>query len=242
MILNQAAAHSLFTTEDPLGKLVNSGYRNVGMMQVVGVVGDVRLLGVTKQPGPQAYAPLMAGWGSAAHAIARTAGNAPAPASAIRAAVQSLDPLLPPPKITTMSETFSTQIAKPRFYTGLLTFSAVVGLILAAVGVYGVVAFNVARRTHEFGVRLAVGATPGDIVRLVLGSAARIVVAGAAVGLGGALVLTRLLSSLLFGVGPRDPLTFLLTGTLLAGVALLACWLAARRTTGVEVSVALRYE
>lgn len=242
VVLNMAAARRLFGIEDPLGKLVNSGDRRVGMMQVIGVVGDVRLLGVTKQPGPQAFAPLLGGWGSAAQVIARAAPKSSAIAPAIRAVVRSLDPDLPPPEITTLDDVFSKQVAKPRFYMTLFNSSAALGLILASVGIYGVIAFAVARRTHEFGIRLALGAAPGDNARLVLGAGSRVVAAGAVIGLTGALVATRLLSSLLFEVKPWDPLTLAITAVLLVGVALMACWVAARRATGVDVSVALRCE
>jgi putative ABC transport system permease protein len=242
VVLNRPAARALFGGDDPLGKVVAVADRRVGAMQVVGIVGDVRMLGVSKEPGPQAFAPLMGGWGFASVVIARATAQPAALARLIRAAVRSLDADSPPPVITTLDEVFAGQVAKPRFYMTLLNCFAALGLTLAAIGVYGVMAYTVARRTHEFGVRFALGARPGNIVRLVLASGARAVGAGAIVGLAGALIATRFLSSLLFEVKPRDPLTFAFTGVSLVGIALAACGLAARRATTVDLSVALRRE
>jgi len=147
-----------------------------------------------------------------------------------------------PPEIAALDDIFADQVAQPRFYMSLLTSFAMLGLILAAIGVYGVMAYSVARRTQEFGVRLALGAQPADIVRMVVASGARVVAAGAIAGLAGALAATRLLSSLLFEVKPRDPLTFVVTAALLVGTALAACWFAARRATAIDLSAALRRE
>ncbi len=141
-----------------------------------------------------------------------------------------------------LDDVFDEQLAKPRFYTTLLNSFAALGLTLAAIGVYGVIAYAVSRRTREFGIRLALGAQPVGIVRMVVSSGARVIVVGALGGLLGALATTRLLSSLLFEVKPRDPLTLFATMALLMGTALAACWLAARRAAAVDLSVALRRE
>ncbi len=242
VVLNRPAARALFGDGDPLGKVVTVVDRRIGSMQVVGIVGDVRMLGVSKEPGPQAFAPLMGGWGFASVVIARTTAQPSALARLIRAAVRSLDADSPPPSVTTLDDVFAEQVAEPRFYMTLLNSFAALGLTLAAIGVYGVMAYTVARRTHEFGIRFALGARPGNIVRLVLASGARAVGAGAIAGLAGALLTTRLLSSLLFEVKPRDPLTFTITSVSLVGIAMAACWLAARRATAVDLSVALRQE
>ena len=204
------------------------------------MAGDARLLGVAKSPKPQVFVPLRGGWGYASLLLVRTAVAPAAITPAIRAAVRSLDASLPPPKITALEDLLSDQTAKPRFYMMQLDSFAVVGLILAAVGIYGVIAYAVACRTHEFGVRLALGAKPGDILRLALGSGVRVITAGIVVGMAGALAVTRLLSSLLYEVKPRDPLTLVATAAVLAAIALLACWLAARRSTTVDPTVALR--
>ena len=242
LILNQYAVRVLFGADDPLGKVVECTDKRVGAMQVVGIAGDAHVLGAARQPGPQAFAPLTGGWGYASVVVVRAGVKPAALAPAIRAAVRELDPWSPPPRITALDDVFAEQVAEPRFYMILLTSFAVLGLVLAAIGVYGVMAYAVARRTHEFGVRLALGAQPAGIVRMVVASGARVVAAGTIAGLAGALAATRLLSSLLFEVTPRDPLTFAATVALLAGTALTACWLAARRATAVDLSVALRRE
>jgi len=241
VILNKAAARQLFGAEDPLGKLVASTHPRTAML-VIGLVGEVHMGGVAKAPGPEAFAPLMGGWGYASLVIARAAVNPTALAPAIRGAVHSLYPDSRPPEITALDDVFSEQVAKPRFYTALLGTFAAIGLILAAVGIYGVTAYSVARRRHEFGVRLALGAEPAAIVRLAIGSGARVVAAGTVAGLAGAWAVTRLLASLLYQVKPRDPLTFVAAAAALAGTAITACWLAARRAGAVDPNVALRCE
>ncbi len=242
LILNQHAARVLFGAADPLGKLVECTEKRVGAMQVVGIVGDARILGAAREPGPQSFAPLMGGWGFASVVVARATVKPAVLAAAIRGVVRELDPGAPPPEITALDEVFDAQVAKPRFYMTLLDCFAALGLILAATGVYGVIAYAVAHRTHEFGVRLALGARPADVVRMVVASGARAVAVGAIAGLAGALAATRILSSLLFEVKPRDPFTFAVTMALLVGFALAACWLAARRAAAVDLSVALRGE
>ncbi len=242
VILNQTAARSLFATGDPLGKVVECMDKRVGAMEVVGIVGDARVLGAARPPGPQAFAPLMGGWGYASAVVVRAAVQPEALAPAVRAAVHELDPGSPPPGITALDDVFAEQVAAPRFNMMLLDAFAALGLVLAATGVYGVIAYAVAHRTHEFGVRMALGARPFDIVSIVVGSGARVVAAGAIAGLAGAFAATRLLSALLFGVKPHDPWTLAMTLGLLMGVALTACWLAARRAAAVDLSVALREE
>ena len=153
-----------------------------------------------------------------------------------------LDPEVPAPQIDSMDNVFSREVAKPRFYMSLLAAFAAVGLILAALGIYGVISYTVARRTHEFGIRMALGAQPGDIVQLVLGAGTRLIAAGAILGLAGAFVTNRLLSSLLYGIRAGDPLTFMCVLILLAGVALLACYLASRRASRLDPGTALRCE
>jgi predicted permease len=242
LILNQNAARTLFGGENPLGKVVMCTDRRIGAMQVVGIAGDARMLGVAIAPGPQAFAPLMGGWGYAAVVVARAEVKAAALAPAIRTAVRELDPGSPAPQIDALDDVFGEQVAEPRFYMTLLDSFALLGLALAATGVYGVIAYVVAQRTHEFGIRLALGATPREIVGMVLGSGARVIAAGAIAGVAGALAATRMLTSLLYEVKPNDPGTLAATVVLLLGIALAACWLAARRASRVEVSAALRAE
>lgn len=242
LILNQNAARVLFGPEDPLGKVVECTDKRIGAMQIVAIISDARVLGAARPPGPQAFAPLMGGWGYASVVVARATVKPAALAPAIRSAVRELDPGSPPPKVTALDDVFAEQVAEPRFYMMLLDSFAALGLVLAATGVYGVIAYTVAHRTHEFGVRLALGARPYDIILMVVGSGARVIAAGAIAGLAGALAATRLLSSLLFEVKPNDPWTLAATMVLLIAIALVACWLAARRASKVDLNVALRGE
>jgi hypothetical protein len=211
-------------------------------MQIVGIAGDARILGVARPPGPQAFVPLMGGWGYASTVVARATVKPASLAPAIRAAVHELDPESPPPEIAAVDDVFAGQVAEPRFYATLLNSFAALGLLLAATGVYSVIAYTVAHRTHEFGIRLALGASPRDIVLMVAGSGARVIAAGAIAGVAGALAATRLLRSLLFEVKPNDPGTLAAIVVLLMAIALAACWLAARRASRVDLSAALRAE
>ena len=240
LILNQYAARVLFGAIDPLGRIVDCTDNRIGPMQVIGIVGDARVLGAARVPGPQAFAPLMGGWGYASAVVVRAGVKPAALASAIRAAAKDLDPVAPPPAVAGLDKVFDEMVAEPKFYMLLLDAFAALGLVLAATGIYGVIAYAVAERTHEFGVRLALGARPSDIVRMMIASSVRIIGAGAIGGLAGAATTTKLLSSLLFEVKPNDPWTFGAALLVLLGVALAACWLAARRGAVVDPSVALR--
>jgi ABC-type antimicrobial peptide transport system permease subunit len=239
-LIDKATARLLFGAGDPIGQPLTTNYRDRHSLEVVGVVGDARQLGLTTEPGPQIYLPLSNG--SASFVIARTARNAGNLAPAIRAAVRALDPGVPAPEIDTMSAAYSREMAAPRFHLTVLGAFALASLMLAAIGIYGVTAYTVAQRTHEFGVRIALGAQPMDILRLVLGSGFRMLAWGAALGTAGSLAASRILSTLLYGVRPGDPLTLVCVSALLAGISLLACFVAARRATTVDPGTALRCE
>jgi predicted permease len=240
ILINRSTATSLFGREDPIGKEILTNWRKRPRFEVVGVVGDVRQIGLTKEPGPQIYLPLV--YTAPGYLVARISPNSSDLSAAIRSAVRSLDREVPVPKISTMDDWFSQQVAKSRFYLILLAAFAGTGLILAAVGIYGVMSYTVARRTREFGIRMALGAEHRDILRLVLAVGARMTIIGTVIGLAGAYAATRLISSLLYGVRPNDPLTFACVLALLAGVALGACYLAARKATRADPNVALRCE
>ena len=174
--------------------------------------------------------------------IAHTAAGAEQLADAMRAAVQEVDPEQPVYRVSTMEQFFSAAVAVPRATMFLMGALAVAALILAAVGIYGVIAYAVTQQTREIGIRMALGATQPDVLRLVVGQGITLALIGEVIGLAGAFALTRLMTSLLFGVSATDPATFTVIALLLTGVALLACYIPARRATKVDPLVALRYE
>jgi predicted permease len=240
VLINRAAANALFGRQDPLGREILTNYRSRPVLEVVGVVGDVRQIGLTREPGLQIYLPLV--YGVPTCVVARITRTPEHFSLAIRQIVRGLDRDVPAPEITTMDDAFSQQVARPRFYLILLAAFAGTGLILAAIGIYGVISYTVARRTREFAVRMALGAEHRDILQLVLTAASRLTLIGSALGLAGAYAATRVIASLLYGVRPGDPLTFASVLLLLAGVALGASYLAARRATRVNPNAALRCE
>jgi putative ABC transport system permease protein len=239
IIVNKTTADR-FGFDQPLGRRLRTLYKDRRMLEIVGIVADARQLGLRTNAGPQIYVPFRYGGGG--HLLIHTTDNAGELTGAIRNAVTALDPEIPAPRMTTMDASFDREIAKPRFYLTVLGTFAVVALIIAAVGVYGVVSYGVARRTHELGVRLALGGSPGHILRLVFAGAGRLAAAGLVIGAVGAVTVTRALSSLLYGVEPRDPLTFAAVAILLLAVAAIACYLGARRAISLEPNIALRYE
>jgi putative ABC transport system permease protein len=162
--------------------------------------------------------------------------------AAVRREVQALDPGLPLAAVKTGDQLLASAVGRPRFQTMLIGVFALSALLLAAVGIYGVISYSTAQRTHEIGLRMALGARSRDVLRLVLGQGMRLALAGTALGLVGALSLTRLMKGVLFGVSATDPLTFALIALLLAAVAFLACYVPARRATRVDPMVALRCE
>lgn len=240
VLINRTTADMLFGRANPLGKEIMTNYPSRSRLEVIGLVGDVRQIGLTTEPGPQIYLPLP--YGSSSYVVARTLSRSRDLSADIRSTVRAIDPEVPSPEIETMDDWFAREVAKPRFYMLLLAAFAATGLILAAIGIYGVTAYTVARRTREFAIRMALGAGRSDISRLVLSLGTRLTIAGTVIGLAGALAATRLISSLLYGVKPGDPLTLASVLVLLAGVGLGACYIAARKATSADPNVALRHE
>lgn len=251
IIVSEGLAKRYWPGEDPIGKRIKWGppESHSPWLTVVGVVGDVKQGRLDLPTEPHTYQPLAQLNDSAVDAIARTlhlavraVGNPVSLTTALRAQLKALDLGVPLTRVRTMDEILTSSMAPRRFTTLLLIAFAIAALLLASVGLYGVVSYSVAQRTHEIGVRMALGAQRRDVLRLVVGQGMILVLIGVGAGIAGALGLTRFLSSLLYGVKATDPLTFILVSFVLAGVALLACYIPARRAAKVDPMVALRYE
>ncbi len=242
-VVNQSFADKYFPGEDPLGRRVVVNMKDEPEpTEIVGVVGDIKLHSLDEEPQPTVYWPHAELVYSDMTFVVRAKDDPEALGAAARAAIQSIDPDQPVADLRPMTRLLAESVARARFSATLLGAFAAVALVLAGVGIYGVMSYAVAQRTHEIGVRVALGAQTADVLRLVVGHGMALAGAGLAAGLLGAFALTRLLSSLLFRVSATDPATYAaLTGFLLL-VALLACLVPARRATKVDPMVALRYE
>jgi putative ABC transport system permease protein len=241
VVISETMARMCFGEADPLGHRLTIGYDDRSY-DVVGVVGDTRPTSLKTAPGPEMYtawAQTPVPW---AAIVVRAEGDPSALAGLVRDRVAAIDPALPLYDVKTMEARLSESVGRQRFTAALAGLFAAVALALAAVGTYGVVSYLVERRTHEIGVRMALGARPGDVVRLVLGRGLALTVAGIGAGVVGALGLTRLLEGMLYGVGATDPVAFVATTLVLAAVALAACYVPARRAARVDPAAALRSE
>lgn len=244
VVINRTMAQAFYGNQSPIGRRIRSGGNNDPMRTIVGVVADVKNGGIDKPTGTELYFPYTQADNGARslHLAVKTVGDPQQIVSSVRRQVNELDPALPIAQVRLMEDVISAANARPRFLTVLLSTFSFVALALAAVGIYGVMSFMVARRTQEFGIRMAIGAGPSDVLNLVLGQGMKIGLIGVALGALGAFVLTGLIRQLLFGVESFDPLTFGATALLLTLVVLAACYIPARRATRVDPMVALRYE
>jgi putative ABC transport system permease protein len=241
IVINETLAREFFPDEDPLGQHLVINFGKAEEYEIVGVVGDVRHRSLEGEVYQMMYVPTLRVGGT--NLVVRTSSSDPlALASAVRGEVAAIDRDQPVSSVRTMEEVVSGSVAQQRFRTLLLAAFAGVALLLAGVGIYGVIAYSVTHRTHEIGIRMALGAEAADILRMVVGQGMALALAGVAVGLLAALALTRVLSSLLFGVAATDMATFAAVSLLIVAVALLACLLPARRATKVDPMIALRYE
>ncbi|HZM90272.1 MAG TPA: ABC transporter permease [Blastocatellia bacterium] len=251
-IVNQAFVKRHFDGKDPFSQqlLIGRGLNDQPRL-VVGIVGDIKQQGLDRPTPPMVYVPipqmpdkLMATVRAftAAHFTVRTTVTPLSMTAAVKRELGEMDPTLPLSEISSMEEIASLSIATQRFHMFLLGLFGALGLLLAAVGIYGVMAYSVTQRTNEIGIRIALGAQAGDVISLILRQGFALVLAGTALGLAGAWALTRLMNTLLFGVSATDPLTFVAVSVLFAGVALTACFVPARRAAKVDPMVALRYE
>jgi putative ABC transport system permease protein len=244
-IANEELVRQYFQNEDPIGKRIRWA-RNpqIEWITIVGVVGDVKHFGLDLPEQPALYSPYtqINPWKRWMSIAARTGGSPNAMAQSIKQEIWKVDPQLPVTRVETMSEMAAESFAARRFNMSLLTLFAGLALVLAAVGIYGVMSYAVTQRTQEIGIRMALGARTFDVLRLVLRNGMTLVFIGIALGLVGAFALTRLMVTLLFGVTPTDTFTIGLVSVVLVAVAFLACFIPARRATKVDPLVALRYE
>jgi len=245
IVISQTMARMFWPNQDAIGKRIKGvpGNAPAPWVTVVGIVGNIQHVDLVNPPRPSMYlAPsqdqrsgdTLREW------AARTSSDPTAVANAVRDAVWAVDPALPITRVQTMQRLRSAVTAKEQFNLLLVGLFALLALILSAVGLYGVTAYAVIQRTRELGIRLALGAQPGDVLRIVVGQGARLVAIGLAIGTLASLALTRLMATLLFGVSSRDPATFAGVGVLLAVVSLVACYIPARRAMRVDPVVALR--
>jgi ABC-type antimicrobial peptide transport system permease subunit len=242
-VVNRTLADAFFPT-GAIGQHIMLGAPRGGnpWLTIVGVVGDVKTAGLDQDALPQFYTPLSQDPGPAMSIVLRTAADPLKTAHLAAEVIHALDPEMPVFDIKTMDDRVAQTIAQPRFETVLLTFFAAAALLLAAVGIFGVVAHATVRRTQEIGIRMALGADSKRVLQQVVSSGMRPVLAGLAVGTIGAIALTRLLSSLLFRVGATDPPTFLASAGILMIIALAACLGPAHKATHVDPMIALRAE
>ncbi|HWC98171.1 MAG TPA: ABC transporter permease, partial [Candidatus Sulfopaludibacter sp.] len=251
VVVNQTMARTFWPKESAIGHRVRIEGSKGAWRTVVGVVADIKNAGLDRPTGTELYIPVPQSstiatdtnsFVSTAYLVIRTKGDPMSEAGAVRAQVRDLDAALPVANVMSMEDLMSADRARPRFLTLLLTLFSAVSLALAALGIYGVISYLVAQRTNEIGIRMALGAQSGDVLKLIGGTGLKLAVAGTAAGAVGALILTRFLSGLLFGVSSVDPLTFVAMAATLGAVTLLACYVPARRASKVDPLIALRYE
>jgi predicted permease len=241
IIINDILARMCWPGEDPIGKHFTVGFEKTPR-EIVGVVASIKQTRLDAAGRPAMYMPHLQSPGSGMTVLVRTSGAPLAMAAAVREQVWAIDKNVPVTHLQTMDQVFGDSVAQPRFSMLVVGLFAALALVLASVGIYGVMAYSVSRRAHEIGVRMALGARTGQVLKLVLKEGMTLTLMGIAVGLFGAFALTRLMATLLFGVSAKDPFTFISVAALLAAVALVACYIPARRATKVDPLVALRYE
>jgi putative ABC transport system permease protein len=242
VVINQTMARTFFGNESAIGRRIRRG-ENDQWRTIVGIAADVKNAGVDKATGTEAYFPYAQLDGvRGVYLLVKTSGDPRSVVSAVRSRIFQLDPTLPVAQIRPMSDVIDAATMRPRFLTALLSLFSFIAVALAALGIYGVMAYTVAQRTQEFGIRMAIGAGSSEVLWLVLGQGMKIGVTGVAIGAAGALALSRLLRQLLFGIDSFDLATFLVTASLLTIVIMVACYIPARRATCVDPIVALRYE
>jgi putative ABC transport system permease protein len=243
-IVSEGFVRRFLNNQQPIGKRIRQSGPGFGnnWLEIVGVVGNVKYLGLTVDTDPAYYMPFAQNYGARMFLVVRSSGDATRLAPALRREIQSIDPGITLAQVSTMQQALQVSVSQPRFDTMLLALFAGIALLLAAVGIYGLIAYSVAQRTHEIGVRMALGADRAAVVRMVVRQGATLAAIGIVLGLAGAFGLTRLLRTMLFGIDVTDPWTFLSAPAAILIVVLLATFLPALRSTRISPVVALRYE
>jgi putative ABC transport system permease protein len=248
VVINKSMAQQFFPGQSPLGQHLQLGAlpeKEISWMEVVGVVGDVKL-SLTSDPQSEMYVPFRQVDALLPQfflsIVVRTDGNPTALTPALRDVVRQVDPGQPVIRIRTMEENISNSVVQPKFRATLLSIFSGLALVLAAIGIYGVIAYSVTQRTREIGIRMTLGADKPAVLGMILKQGILLAVLGVSVGLAGAYGLTRFLETFLFQVKAFDPLTFVGVAAVLIAVSLAACWMPARRATRVDPIIALRYE
>jgi predicted permease len=241
VIVNEATARRYWPGDVAVGRRLRYG-AGPAPAEVIGVVADSKEKSLIDTTRPAIFSPVLQSYAPDMTLHVRSATDVQRLLAAVRRELQAIDPALPVYNLQTLADQKDGSLYNARVAAALLSLFAVLALLVSAIGIYGVLSYVVAERTHEMGIRLAYGALPSDLLRLVLRQGMTLALLGAAIGIGGALALTRLMAVLLFAVSPTDPLTFTAIPILLAGVALLACWIPARRATRMDPLTALRHE
>ena len=239
-VVSQQLVDTVFPNEDPMGKRLVSAMGGQAF-EIIGVVGDIRHRSLQNQPFPAMYFPVL-DESTRMNLVIRTQNDPLSIVGAVRQEVKAMDPDQPISAVKRMSDWVDSSVSSQRYSTTLLATFAALAMILAATGIYGVMSYTVAQRTHEIGVRMALGARRRDVLKLVVRHGMLLTLVGVILGVAGALGLTRVMASLLFGVTAKDPLTFVAVAGLLSAVAFIACFVPALRATKVDPLVALRYE
>ena len=242
LVINETMAKKYFPNEDPIGKRLIVEWDPKAPDEIVGVVADIKEYALDREANPAIYWPHPREPYQFMNLILRTSTDPMTLAAAVQKEIRALDPDQPVADVRTMQQVIAKSIARPRFNTLLLTIFAGVALVLASVGLYGVMNYSATQRTHEVGIRMALGATRADIMRLVVGNGMLLTLIGIGIGVAASLLLTRVMASLLFGITATDVPTFLSVSAVLAVVALIANYIPARRATRVDPVIALRYE
>jgi len=240
-IVNETLANHFWPNANPLGKHI-AGSRDLVQREVVGVVADAKFSSLKAVGADQIYVPLEQMPYPTMTLVVRSTTPSEALVTAIRAKIAEVDPALPVSGVINMDGVVAASASQPRLITQFVAAFAVFALVLAAIGIYGVMAYSVSTRRQEMGIRLSLGAGPRDILKLVVGQGMRLALLGVAIGVIASLALTRLLSTLLFGVRSTDPIAFTAAAAVLLLTALVACYVPARRATRVDPIIVLRYE